>query len=130
MLPSGNDAAVALAHWGGKNIKKYCNIAKTYMKLKHNETKQMCLVELFQEPKNFQRLFIFHMNKAAKFLNLTDTNFMNPHGLMNFKSYSTASDVALMTSIAYQNDVFRRIVGTRKYECKLFNRTFSIYRKV
>jgi len=23
MLPSGNDAALALAIWGGKNIKKY-----------------------------------------------------------------------------------------------------------
>ena len=27
MLPSGNDAAVALAEWGGKTIRKYCNLA-------------------------------------------------------------------------------------------------------
>ena len=99
------------------------------MKLKQNETKQMCLVELFQEPKSFQRLFIFHMNKATKFLNLTDTNFMNPHGLMNFKSYSTASYVTLMTSIAYQNEVFRRIVGTRKFECKLLIEHFQSIEK-
>ena len=70
------------------------------------------------------------MNKAAKSLNLRDTNFMNPHGLMNFKSYSTASDVAHMTAIAYNNETFRTIVGTKKFECRLFNRTFSIYRKV
>ena len=36
MLPSGNDAAVALAHWGGKNIRKYCNAAKTYLKVKQS----------------------------------------------------------------------------------------------
>lgn len=27
MLPSGNDAAIALAEWGGKTIRKYCCIA-------------------------------------------------------------------------------------------------------
>lgn len=26
MLPSGNDAATALGHWGGKMIRKYCSI--------------------------------------------------------------------------------------------------------
>lgn len=27
MLPSGNDAAVSLAEWGGKTIRKYCAVA-------------------------------------------------------------------------------------------------------
>jgi len=31
MLPSGNDAAVALAEWGGKTIRKYCGIANRYI---------------------------------------------------------------------------------------------------
>ena len=28
MLPSGNDAAVALGEWGGKVIRKYCRLAQ------------------------------------------------------------------------------------------------------
>jgi D-alanyl-D-alanine carboxypeptidase len=31
MLPSGNDAAVMLAEWGGKTIRKYCNLANKYI---------------------------------------------------------------------------------------------------
>lgn len=30
MLPSGNDAATALAEWGGKTIRKYVAIAQKY----------------------------------------------------------------------------------------------------
>jgi D-alanyl-D-alanine carboxypeptidase len=30
MLPSGNDAAIALAEWGGKNIRKYCSLAQKF----------------------------------------------------------------------------------------------------
>jgi D-alanyl-D-alanine carboxypeptidase len=31
MLPSGNDAAVMLAEWGGKMIRKYCGLANKYL---------------------------------------------------------------------------------------------------
>lgn len=38
------------------------------------------------------------MNKIAKALNLGNTRFANTHGLMNENSYSTAGDIALLTS--------------------------------
>lgn len=41
MLQSGNDAAVALAEWGGKTIRKYCSIAKKYIPLRSPDTKSM-----------------------------------------------------------------------------------------
>ena len=41
MLPSGNDAAVALAEWGGKTIRKYCLLAQKQQKLKPNTTKSL-----------------------------------------------------------------------------------------
>lgn len=42
MLPSGNDAAVSLAEWGGKIIRKYCNIAQKYLEPKSNgDTKSL-----------------------------------------------------------------------------------------
>ena len=109
MLPSGNDAAVALADWGGKIIRKYCNLASKYLKIKDESFRGNCS----SEKKSYQKLFISHMNKAAKALNLKSTHFSNTHGLMNEKSYSTANDVALLTWYAMKNDTFRSIVKKR-----------------
>ena len=47
------------------------------------------------------------MNKAAQALSLENTFFANTHGLMNDKSYSTASDVAILTHEAMKDDTFR-----------------------
>lgn len=35
MLPSGNDAAAGLGHWGGKIIRKYCSIIEKINKIKN-----------------------------------------------------------------------------------------------
>jgi D-alanyl-D-alanine carboxypeptidase len=43
------------------------------------------------------------MNKTANSLKLRNTKFVNPHGLMNEKAYSTSIDVALLTCIAMKN---------------------------
>ena len=53
------------------------------------------------------------MNKVAKCLNLNNTYFANTHGLMNEKSHSTSNDVALLTTIAMKNEIFRDIVGKK-----------------
>ena len=41
MLPSGNDAAVALAEWGGKALRKYCNLGSKYLNIKNSNTKSL-----------------------------------------------------------------------------------------
>lgn len=56
------------------------------------------------------------MNKKAAELGLSDTHFTNPHGLDNDEHYTTASDLARLTAYAMQNDVFRKIVSTYKYQ--------------
>jgi D-alanyl-D-alanine carboxypeptidase len=50
------------------------------------------------------------MNKAANELNLLDTHFVNCHGLMNEKAYSTSADITKLTCIAMNNRYFREIV--------------------
>ena len=70
------------------------------------------------------------MNKTAKALNLSNTYFMNTHGLMNSFAYSTARDVSLLTCIAMRDKVFRGIVRKQEFECKIFNRTYSQTRTV
>lgn len=83
MLPSGNDAAVALAEWGGKTIRKYVGIAQKYS-TNTIESKTVNFVnDLIIEKKTYQKLFVWHMNRAAVSLKLRNTRFMNPHGLMN-----------------------------------------------
>ena len=37
MLPSGNDAAIALGEWGGKQIRKYSNNLRRMRALDTNE---------------------------------------------------------------------------------------------
>lgn len=68
MLPSGNDAAVALAYWGGKMIRKYCDYGKKYIRNKFNELKSggLNMNNLIVDRKSFQKLFLYHMNKVAK----------------------------------------------------------------
>ena len=72
MLPSGNDAAIALAIWGG-------NLGLDSI-----------------EGINPIQVFINHMNKYAKDLELKSSNFANSHGLPNFRNTSTPYDQALL----------------------------------
>ena len=63
--------------------------------------------------------FVELMNKKAKELGMKNTEFNNPSGLDEEKgNYSTAYDMALLMSYAYQNTEFRIITGTKKYSLK------------
>ena len=54
------------------------------------------------------------MNRRADELGLQDTNFKNPHGLDHDEHYTTAYDLAKLTSYALKLPQFREIVSTRK----------------
>lgn len=56
--------------------------------------------------------FVFLMNEKAVHLGLTQTNFMNPHGLDHPDHYSSAKDLAILTSYALRNPIFQEIVKT------------------
>jgi D-alanyl-D-alanine carboxypeptidase (penicillin-binding protein 5/6) len=66
--------------------------------------------------------FVKMMNEKAKELGAYSTNFINPHGLHDTNHYSTAADLALITKYAMENDTFRRIVSTTKYEIQTTNK--------
>ena len=60
--------------------------------------------------------FVELMNKKAKELKMTNTTFNNPSGLDNDKgNYSTAYDMAILTSYAMKNKDYKKITGTKKY---------------
>jgi D-alanyl-D-alanine carboxypeptidase (penicillin-binding protein 5/6) len=54
------------------------------------------------------------MNQKARELGMADTCFANPHGLDNENHYTTARDLAKLTSYAMKNETFREIVSTRR----------------
>ncbi|MDD2397451.1 MAG: D-alanyl-D-alanine carboxypeptidase, partial [Tissierellia bacterium] len=66
--------------------------------------------------------FVKIMNQKAKELGAYSTNFTNPHGLHDANHYSTAADLALITKYAMENDAFRKIVSTTKYEIQTTNK--------
>lgn len=47
MLPSGNDAAVALGNWGGKVIRKYCSIIQRINRIRNKEPKSALIAPEF-----------------------------------------------------------------------------------
>ena len=55
------------------------------------------------------------MNSKAAELGLDDTHFDNPHGLDSDTHYTTAKDLARLTSYALRNNTFKQIVSTYAY---------------
>ncbi len=84
MLPSGNDAALAMAKWGGKVLKK----GK-------------------QETDSNLKTFMAYMNATCSSIGMKHSFFGNPHGLPHPKSGSTVEDVAIVIHEAMKNSFFR-----------------------
>mmetsp|Transcript_32033 Transcript_32033/g.31743 ORF Transcript_32033/g.31743 Transcript_32033/m.31743 type:complete len:173 (+) Transcript_32033:281-799(+) len=89
MLPSGNDAAWALAEFFGSFLNP-------------NSSKPVSH-------------FLSEMNKTARELGLDNTSYGNPHGLIYKRNLSTARDVCKLASVAMKDEIFRGIVGTKMY---------------
>ena len=93
LLPSGNDASVALAeHVGGR--------------LLDGETSDTNAGYL---------RFIDAMNENAEALGLTESHYENPHGLTVDTHLTTARDLARLGWHAMQSETFRQIVATRQH---------------
>lgn len=93
MVPSGNDAAIAIAETLGEGMKT-------------------------DDSQTANEAFVAAMNAKAAELGMTETLFSNPHGLdigsYDNEMYSCARDVALMCAYAMKYDTFRSIVSKEK----------------
>ena len=102
LLPSGNDASVALAeHFGAK--------------VWGNSDADTSL-------SNYA-LFVAKMNETAKKLRMTQTHYTNTHGLSDPRHVSTAADLFRLASVAMKNSIFRKIVQTRQFGCRIESTT-------
>ena len=74
--------------------------------------------------------FIAMMNEKAKDLGAHNTNFVNANGLHDDNHYSTAYDLALISSYAMKNDLFKEIASAEKYMAESMNNIFYNKNKV
>lgn len=58
------------------------------------------------------------MNKTAKKIQMTNSNFANPHGLSNPDNFSCVEDIGRLCMFAMKNQSFRTIVYTKFYKAK------------
>jgi len=91
LLPSGNDGANALARHVGSKLSGST------------------------DPVEATTAFVAEMNASAASLNLADSRFINPSGVDNDSSYSTAHDLAIMFGELIKNETLARIVAEPAY---------------
>jgi len=60
--------------------------------------------------------FVEKMNARAAELGMTGTHFMNAHGYHNENHYTTARDLAKLSTQVMEHDLIRQIVSTALYE--------------
>ncbi len=97
LLPSGNDASIAIAEHFGERF-------------------QQELSETFDDPVD---AFVAKMNLRAKELGMISTHFENPHGLSEPEHLTTAADLARLAFAASKDEQIQRLVSTRQHACKV-----------
>eukprot|EP00826_Nyctotherus_ovalis_P037146 TRINITY_DN3371_c0_g5_i1.p1 TRINITY_DN3371_c0_g5~~TRINITY_DN3371_c0_g5_i1.p1 ORF type:complete len:305 (+),score=56.97 TRINITY_DN3371_c0_g5_i1:159-1073(+) len=97
LLPSGNDAAYALAEYFGLAL----------VELGLRTTKVVDPIQVF----------VHEMNRNAKALGMSNTNYANPHGLQNCFNKSSALDVVRLSAAAMRLPLFAEIVSKQKHKC-------------
>lgn len=108
MLPSGNDASIALSIFCGELISK-----------NREEGRKKYVDEDGCTKKNYYKKFIMEMNKKCVELSMKRTFFANSHGLPNNLNRSCASDLAILIDYALRNSLFRKIVQTKEFSCEI-----------
>lgn len=105
MIPSGNDAAIAIAECLGKDFQREAKERGSALRRADGSAIDP------DDPACDIDAFVAKMNEKATELGCTNTVFDNPHGL-DYGAYegdlhSTAREVSLICTYAMQNDLFR-----------------------
>ncbi|AID44532.1 D-alanyl-D-alanine carboxypeptidase [Candidatus Arthromitus sp. SFB-mouse-Japan] len=70
------------------------------------------------------------MNEYAKEIGILDSHFESPHGLDSQNHYSTAYDLAMLTSKTKQIDFFNELSKTKEYTDTGFSRSYQNINKI
>ncbi|MDR0883955.1 MAG: D-alanyl-D-alanine carboxypeptidase [Oscillospiraceae bacterium] len=111
LIPSGNDAAVALArHFGTQFLAEPAPAADDA--LDSVTPGALTQTRLSGDP---IAAFVEKMNAFAKSAGCADTQFVNPHGLDEIGHYTTAADVLTMTRAAMEYPAFAELTSKTSY---------------
>lgn len=80
------------------------------------ESANECAFAVAEHVGGTMEAFVDMMNAKAKEIGCVNTHFANPHGLHDDEHYTCAYDMALISKAAYENETFRIITGTKRYE--------------
>ncbi len=69
------------------------------------------------------------MNKRARLMGLSNSNFVSPNGLDRMGHYSSAYDLCVISAHALKNPDFKRIVSTQYYTIKTDRRKIYVKNK-
>lgn len=110
MVPSGNDAAVAIAECIGQKILDDADESGEVIVDVDGQA-----IDASSDHAAYDA-FVARMNERAKELGCENTRFTNPHGLdfdrwEGEDMYSTARDIATMAAVAMENATFANIVS-------------------
>jgi len=111
LLPSGNDASVALAEHFGDRFAANDHADRTV------DSDDSGAVNDDADDQDPLDRFIAEMNRTAKSLGMSNTSYKNPHGLTAAGHVSTAADLAKLAHAAWQLPKLREYVGTRQHGC-------------
>lgn len=103
LLPSGNDAAVALGEHFGARV--------------HQTDKTATSTDKPVKEQKPLELFIEEMNRRAAELGMEQTHYFDPHG--NSKNRSSARDLLRLAWNAMKNKTLRKYVATRQHSCSV-----------
>ena len=79
------------------------------------ESDGVACIEMAKYVAGSEQAFVELMNQKAQELGLTNTHFVNPHGLHDDEHYTTAREMAAIMRYAMQNELCAKIMSTERY---------------
>ena len=79
------------------------------------ESDGVACIEIAKYIAGSEQAFVELMNQKAQELGLTNTNFVNTHGLHDDNHYTTAREMAAIMRYAMQNELCAKIMSTERY---------------
>ena len=99
MLPSGNDAAYALAVAGGRVLSGNPNMDR----------------------RTAINVFVSEMNEQARLLGMINSQFKNPDGIDATGHYSTVKDLITLSNVVFQSELIMECASTAKLDLVLLS---------
>ena len=94
LLPSGNDAAYVIAVAAGRTISGNSRISSD----------------------EAVSVFVNEMNRQAKILGMTNTNFINPDGFHDDNHYTSLIDIVIAAKVVLNNSIISNCVKTQNVD--------------